>query len=58
MIRKSQTKLTTRWIENEYFPDDRATAYYCEHCGKSLVTYYIEDYKYCHGCGAKVTEVV
>lgn len=58
MIKKSQTKLTTRWIENTYFPDDRCTVYNCENCGQSLVTDFIKRFKYCHGCGARVTEVV
>jgi hypothetical protein len=58
MIKKSQTKLTTRWIENTWFPDDRLTAYNCENCDKALVTDNVKEFKYCHGCGAKVTEVI
>ena len=57
-IKKSKTKLTTRWIENEFFSDDRTRIFYCENCEKSMVTHWIKDFNFCPGCGARATEVV
>lgn len=54
----SRTKLTTRWIENEFFSDDKTRIFYCENCEKSMVTHWIKDFKFCPYCGAKATEVV
>ena len=50
-IKKSRTKLTTRWIENEFFSDDRTRIFYCEN-------HWIKDFNFCPGCGARATEVV
>ena len=57
-IKKSRTKLTTRWIENEFFSDDKTRIFYCENCEKSMVTHWIKDFKFCPYCGARATEVV
>lgn len=56
--KKSQTKLTTRLIEHEYFVEDRVGIYYCENCKISEVTHFPKDVRYCRFCGARVLEVV
>lgn len=57
-ITKSRTKLTTRWIENNFFSDDRTRVFHCENCDGAMVTHWIKDFKYCPYCGGKVKEVV
>lgn len=57
-VKKSQTKLTTRLIEHEYFVEDRLGIYHCENCGISVVTHFPKDVQYCRFCGARVLEVV
>lgn len=56
-IKTSKTLLTTRLIEHEYFVEDRNSVYYCENCGRSIITSFPKDIRYCHFCGARVLEV-
>ena len=58
MAKISRTKQTTRWIENNFFSDDKTRIYYCENCEQSMVTHFIKDFKFCPFCGFRATEVV
>ena len=40
---------TGRWIQIS-----PAGIYECSECGKNVMTNDIEEYKWCHGCGAKM----
>ena len=56
-FKKSATTLTTRWLAYDDL-DYHLTDYCCENCKVHMATYNIKDFKFCHNCGAKVTEVV
>lgn len=58
-LKTSQTKLKANWIfvEPEYCPG-LAADYMCSNCKAITLTRYIEEYQYCHKCGAKMGKKV
>ncbi len=48
----SSTSLITKFIETDYFEDDKLHGYRCANCGFSFTSYFIKCHNYCYNCGA------